>query len=213
MGGKALGLHHLWNGHVWVVPRDPRPAGSKDPSRNPRAQTSYTKKLGTGGPRGSSEPLGSRPHVCPGLRPQPQRPTSASASTGGLRGRLRNKSQVTHQPCPPPHTAGPPVAVSSLLASTSCPVRLTPDLIRSAKGNATGPQSEGAQSAPAVSSAQPPSAVLFSQSSSRVWRPVPPRSPHLLSQGWGCSTQHMDRLQGSPEEMAQPQGPEPQCPK
>lgn len=54
---------------------------------------------------------------------------------------------------------------------------------------------------------------LFSESSGRVWRPVPPRSPHVLSQGWGCSTRHMGRLQGSPEEMAQPQGPEPQCPK
>lgn len=101
----AVGLHHLWNGHVRVVPRDPRPAGSKHPSRNPRARTSYTRKLGTGGPRGSSEPPGSRPHVCPGLHPQSRRPSSASVSTGGLHGRLRNKSQFTHRPCPPPHMA------------------------------------------------------------------------------------------------------------
>lgn len=108
----------------------------------------------------------------------------------------------------PPYLLQPPRTVSHL------------NLISSAIGNATGPQSEGTQHAPRRAPAPcllcSASLLLFSllsQSSCPVWRPVPPSSPHLLSRGWGCSTQHMGRLQGSPQEIAQPQGLEPQCPK
>lgn len=165
MGGKALGLHHLWNGHVRVVPRDPRPAGSKDPSRNPRAQTSYTKKLGTGGPRGSSEPLGSRPHVRPGLHPQPRHPTSAPPPREVCMEGSGTKVSSPTSHVPHPTRRALPSSSVPYLPPPAAPCVSHLNLIRSAKGNATGPRSEGAQSAPAgpqhpASSAQPPSALL-----------------------------------------------------